>query len=105
VIRAEMLYVRDKGTSVEICIGACKKRAWAREAEESPLLEAVARERLVKRQAGKCLAGAVVICELWSLAVTLKLLVVPSRVCKMSINPLTNPNTVYSHTHCVAASL
>jgi hypothetical protein len=27
VIRAEMLYVRDKGTSVEICIGACKKRA------------------------------------------------------------------------------
>jgi hypothetical protein len=32
-------------------------------AEESPLLEAVARERLVKTQAGKALAGAVVISE------------------------------------------
>jgi hypothetical protein len=43
-----------------------------REAEESPLLEAVARERLVKtQQAGKGLAGAVVICELWRLAVAL----------------------------------
>jgi hypothetical protein len=35
------------------------------EAEESPLLEAVARERLVKtQQTGKGLAGAMVICEL-----------------------------------------
>jgi hypothetical protein len=43
-----------------------------REAEESPLLEAVARERLVKtQQAGKSLAGTVVICELWRLAVAL----------------------------------
>jgi hypothetical protein len=43
-----------------------------REAEESPLLEAVVRERLVKiEQAGKGLAGAVVICELWRLAVAL----------------------------------
>jgi hypothetical protein len=43
-----------------------------REAEESPLLEAVARKRLMKRQqAGKGLAGTVVICELWGLAVAL----------------------------------
>jgi hypothetical protein len=36
------------------------------EAEESQLLEAIARERLVKtQQAGKGLACAVVICELW----------------------------------------
>jgi hypothetical protein len=43
-----------------------------REAEEAPLLEAVARELLVKtQQAGKCLAGAVVICELLRLAVAL----------------------------------
>jgi hypothetical protein len=43
-----------------------------REAEESPLLEAVVREQLVKtQQAGKRLAGAVVICELWRLAVAL----------------------------------
>jgi hypothetical protein len=43
-----------------------------REAEESPLLEAVAREWLVKtQQAGKSLAGAVVFCELWRLAVVL----------------------------------
>jgi hypothetical protein len=42
------------------------------ETEESPLVEAVARERLVKmQQAGKILADAVVICELWRLAVTL----------------------------------
>jgi hypothetical protein len=33
------------------------------EAEESPLFEAIARERLVKSQAEECLAGAVVICE------------------------------------------
>jgi hypothetical protein len=43
-----------------------------REAEESPPLEAVVRERLVKtQQAGKGLEGAVAICELWRLAVTL----------------------------------
>jgi hypothetical protein len=40
--------------------------------EESPLLEAVAREWLVKTQwAGKGFAGAVVISELWRLAVAL----------------------------------
>jgi hypothetical protein len=44
----------------------------AEEAEESPLLQVVARERLVKtQQAGKGLAGVVVIFELWSLAVAL----------------------------------
>jgi hypothetical protein len=38
---------------------------WAREAEESQLLEAVTRERPVKTyQARKDLEGAVVICEL-----------------------------------------
>jgi hypothetical protein len=43
-----------------------------RQAEESPLLEAVAMERLVKtQQAEKRLAGAVVICELCRLAVVL----------------------------------
>jgi hypothetical protein len=42
------------------------------EVEESPLLEAVTRERLVKTQhAGKDLVGAVVICELWRLAMAL----------------------------------
>jgi hypothetical protein len=34
--------------SVEFCTGGCEERTWAREAEESPLLEAVTRERLVK---------------------------------------------------------
>jgi hypothetical protein len=43
-----------------------------REAGEFTLLKAVARERLVKaQQTGKCLAGAVVICELRRLAVAL----------------------------------
>jgi hypothetical protein len=42
------------------------------EAEESPLLEAFNRERLLKtQQAGKGLASAVVICELWRLVVGL----------------------------------
>jgi hypothetical protein len=41
-------------------------------AEESPLLAAGARERLVKtQQAGKGLVGPVVICELGRLAVAL----------------------------------
>jgi hypothetical protein len=42
------------------------------EAEESLLLEAITRERMVKtQQAGKHLAGAVVIYELWKLMVAL----------------------------------
>jgi hypothetical protein len=52
--------------------GGFDKRTRAREAEESPVLEAVARKRLVKIQkAGKGLSGTVVICELWRLAVAL----------------------------------
>jgi hypothetical protein len=50
-----------------------------REAEEFPLLEAFARERPVNaQQAGKGLAGAVVICELWRLAMALSLLILMS---------------------------
>jgi hypothetical protein len=42
------------------------------EDEESPLLEAVTRERLVKiQQAGQGLEVAVMICELWRSAVAL----------------------------------
>jgi hypothetical protein len=42
------------------------------EVEEAPLLDAIAREWLVNiQQAGKSLMGAVVICELWRLAVAL----------------------------------
>jgi hypothetical protein len=41
----------------EFCTGGCDKRTWAREAEESPLLEAVARERLVKTAGWKRLSG------------------------------------------------
>jgi hypothetical protein len=56
----------------EFCMGDCEDRTWEREAEQSPLLEAVTRERLMKtQQAGKGLAGTVVICELWWLAVVL----------------------------------
>jgi hypothetical protein len=50
-------------------------------------------------QAGNDLAGAVVICEVWSLAVALKLLIVPSRRYKRSINRFTNPNPVCGHTY------
>jgi hypothetical protein len=42
------------------------------EAEESPLLEAVTRKRLLKTlQAGKDLVFAAVICNVWRLAVAL----------------------------------
>jgi hypothetical protein len=42
------------------------------EAEECPLLETIARERLVKTvRAGKGLASTMVICKLWRLAVEL----------------------------------
>jgi hypothetical protein len=44
----------------------------AREAEESPLLETVAREGLLKTQHdGKGLAGAVVVCEVCVSAIAL----------------------------------
>jgi hypothetical protein len=35
---------------VELCMGGCEERTWAREAEEYPLLEAITRERPVKIQ-------------------------------------------------------
>jgi hypothetical protein len=70
------------------------------EAEESILLEAVTRERLVKtQQAGKSLSW----CrgDLWivKIRVAMKLLAVPRRVYKWQINLFANPNPVYSYTH------
>jgi hypothetical protein len=66
----------------QFCTGVCDEKSVGRqppfgedlseEAEESPLLEAVTRERLVMtQQAGKDLACAVVICKVWRLAMTL----------------------------------
>jgi hypothetical protein len=56
----------------EFCTEVCEERTSAREAEDSPLLEAVARKQLVRtQQSGKGLACTVVICELWRLAVAL----------------------------------
>jgi hypothetical protein len=53
------------------------------------MLEAVARERLLKtQQAGKFLAVAVVICEVWKLAIALYLPVVPSCVNKSNIQSI-----------------
>jgi hypothetical protein len=52
-------------------MGGCDERTRAHEAEESPLLEAVATKWLMTQQAGKALAGAVVIYELWRLVVAL----------------------------------
>jgi hypothetical protein len=46
----------------------------------------------------KNLASAVVICEVWKLATALKVLVAPTRVYKQSINRVTNPYPVYTHT-------
>jgi hypothetical protein len=56
----------------EFCMGGFEEETRAREAEESPLLEAVAREQLMKTERDvKGLASAVVICRVWSLAVKL----------------------------------
>jgi hypothetical protein len=53
-------------------MGVCEERTSERAGELSPQLEAVARKRLVKTQrAGKSLAGAAVIWELWRSAVAL----------------------------------
>jgi hypothetical protein len=53
----------------QFCTRVCKEKTSASEAEESPMLETVARERLVKtQQAGKGLVGVVVICKSWILA-------------------------------------
>jgi hypothetical protein len=57
------LKVHPRVHKSQFCTAVSDERIRAREAEESPLLVAVARERLVKKwQAGKGLAGAVVIC-------------------------------------------
>jgi hypothetical protein len=50
----------------KLCMGGCEKRILAGEPQESPMLEAVTSERLVKtKQARKVLAGGV-ICKVWS---------------------------------------
>jgi hypothetical protein len=71
------------GQQSQFCTGVCEEkrqlegsrhseRTWAPEAEEPPLLEAVGRERLVKMpQDANDLAGAVMICKVWRLAMAL----------------------------------
>lgn len=50
-------------TEVDLCNGVWEDRTWAQKAEESPQLEAVARERLLKTlQAGEDLACS----DLWT---------------------------------------
>jgi hypothetical protein len=76
---------------VEFCNGGCGDRTWAREAEESPLLEAVARERLVKtQQAGERLSEY---CgDLRSVEISDSAVITCSY--EWSINQFTNPSTV-----------
>jgi hypothetical protein len=61
------------------------------EAEESQLLKAVARERIVKTlQAGEDLVFGAVNCKMWKAVIVLLLFVVTT--CKLSVNLFTNPN-------------
>jgi hypothetical protein len=61
------------------------------EAEESSLLEAVNRERLVKtQQAGEGLTDAVLICKVWRLSMALNYLQFRVTVSKGPINPISN---------------
>jgi hypothetical protein len=70
-------------------------------AEESPLLEAVARERLLKTAGWIRLSGCCGDLRVVEIAMVLQLLVVTSGVCKWSVNPFTNPNPVSSHAYYV----
>jgi hypothetical protein len=105
VVRVQMLEARGKVTDesvdswVQLWDGGQPRMASARETKEYSQLEAVAREWLVKTSCWKTLSGTALICELWSLAMAMKFLVVPSRVHKWSINPFTNSNPVCSHTY------
>jgi hypothetical protein len=65
-------------------MGGCDKRTWAREAEESPLLEAAAREQLLKTlQAGEHLACG----DLWSVEISDSALIMcSSKWCIQVIN-------------------
>jgi hypothetical protein len=68
------------------------------EPEESPLLEAVARERCWRHSMlEEGLTGAVVIYKMWGLAIALWLLIVPSHVYKWSVNSFTNLYPVSTH--------
>jgi hypothetical protein len=62
------------------------------------VLEAVTRQRLVKTQlAEKTYVCTVVNCRVCDLTIALWLLAVT--FCTSSVNPISNPNPVYSHTH------
>jgi hypothetical protein len=65
------------------------------EVEGSTALEAVARQRLVKTADWEDLVCAAVNCGVCESVIVLWLLVV--MICKCLINPITNPNPVYSH--------
>jgi hypothetical protein len=55
--------ILEAKSSVEFYTGGCEYGTWASETKVYALVEAVARERLVKtQQSGKGLAGSVVIC-------------------------------------------
>jgi hypothetical protein len=106
-VRARVLYNEDTSRAVVSCKGVWRENLFSgdpagnevsAEAEESHLLEAVIRERLMKTQQTENLACAVAICKVWRSAMALYLSVVASRVLKWSINPIFNQNPVYSHT-------
>jgi hypothetical protein len=67
------------------------------EAEESPLLRAITKQRLIKTlQAGENTLH-VVNCKVWKSAIVLWIFVVTT--CKWAVNPFTNPYVVYIVTH------
>jgi hypothetical protein len=47
VVRAQMLYARDKVRSSQFCTGVCEKRTWARRHTAIAIVRAVTRKRLV----------------------------------------------------------
>jgi hypothetical protein len=59
-------------------------------------VQSVVRESVKRKHRRRC-AAVTVICRVRKPVRLLQLLVVT--ICKCSINPITNPNPIYSHTH------
>jgi hypothetical protein len=77
----------------ELCTGGCDKRTCAREVEESLLLEAVAKERLLETLQAR---GEIACRDLSSVKISDSAVITCSS--EWSVNTFTKPYSVYSHT-------
>jgi hypothetical protein len=88
-------YKQDKSRIYSVVRYSPSSKDVNTEDEEATALEAVTRRQPVKIQQAEKTVRAVVNCRVCELAIAPKLLVVA--ICKCSMNPVTNPQPVYSH--------